>query len=68
MLYVLAAVALLALMKLLDYAFDKWLFGGERRNHAPKLDPSGVLWMEVKRGELVPAALRNVLLGLQGQG
>ena len=33
-----------------------------------KLDPSGVLWMEVKRGELVPAALRNVLLGLQGQG
>src|SRR3984893_691725 len=32
-----------------------------------KLDPSGVLWMEVKRGESVPAALRNVLLGLQGQ-
>jgi transcription-repair coupling factor (superfamily II helicase) len=32
-----------------------------------KLDPSGVLWMEVKRGEPVPAALRNVLLGLQGQ-
>src|SRR3989442_8686417 len=24
-----------------------------------KLDPSGVLWMEVKRGELVPAALRS---------
>jgi len=32
-----------------------------------KLDPSGVLWMEVKRGESIPAALRNVLLGLQGQ-
>jgi transcription-repair coupling factor (superfamily II helicase) len=33
-----------------------------------KLDPSGVLWMEVKRGEPIPTALRNVLLGLQGQG
>ena len=33
-----------------------------------KLDPSGVLWMEVTRGEPVPAALRNVLLSLQGQG
>jgi transcription-repair coupling factor (superfamily II helicase) len=33
-----------------------------------KLDPSGVLWMEVKRGESIPAALRNVLLGLQGPG
>jgi transcription-repair coupling factor (superfamily II helicase) len=33
-----------------------------------KLDPTGVLWMEVKRGEPVPAALRNVLLSLQGQG
>jgi hypothetical protein len=32
-----------------------------------KLDPSGVLWMEVKRGESFPAVLRNVLLGLQGQ-
>ena len=32
-----------------------------------KLDPGGVLWMEVKRGESVPAALRSVLLGLQGQ-
>jgi len=32
-----------------------------------KLDPSGVLWMEVRRGESFPAALRNVLLGLQGQ-
>jgi transcription-repair coupling factor (superfamily II helicase) len=33
-----------------------------------KLDPSGVLWLETTRGEPVPAALRNVLLGLQGQG
>ncbi len=33
-----------------------------------KLDPSGVLWMEVKRGESIPVVLRNVLLGLQGQG
>jgi transcription-repair coupling factor (superfamily II helicase) len=32
-----------------------------------KLDPSGVLWMEVTRGEPVPAALRNVLLSLRGQ-
>ena len=32
-----------------------------------KLDPGGVLWMEVKRGEPIPVALRNVLLGLQGQ-
>src|SRR5579859_7326568 len=33
-----------------------------------KLDPSGVLWLETMRGESVPGALRNVLLGLQGQG
>jgi transcription-repair coupling factor (superfamily II helicase) len=33
-----------------------------------KLDPSGVLWLETTRGEPVPLALRNVLLGLQGQG
>jgi transcription-repair coupling factor (superfamily II helicase) len=33
-----------------------------------KLDPSGVLWMELNRGESVPAALRNVLLGLRGEG
>ena len=32
-----------------------------------KLDPSGVLWMEVTRGEPVPAAVRNVLLSLRGQ-
>ena len=32
-----------------------------------KLDPSGVLWMEVTRGESVAEAVRNVLLGLQGQ-
>ncbi|MGB2590245.1 MAG: transcription-repair coupling factor [Candidatus Acidiferrum sp.] len=33
-----------------------------------KLDPSGVLWLETTRGESVPGALKNVLLGLQGQG
>jgi transcription-repair coupling factor (superfamily II helicase) len=32
-----------------------------------KLDPSGVLWLETTRGESVTGALRNVLLGLQGQ-
>ncbi len=32
-----------------------------------KLDPNGVLWLETTRGESVPGALRNVLLGLQGQ-
>ena len=32
-----------------------------------KLDPGGVLWIELKRGEPVPVVLRNVLLGLQGQ-
>jgi transcription-repair coupling factor (superfamily II helicase) len=32
-----------------------------------KLDPSGVLWMEVTRGEPVPTAVRNVLLSLRGQ-
>jgi transcription-repair coupling factor (superfamily II helicase) len=33
-----------------------------------KLDPSGVVWMELQRGESVPGALRNVLLGLRGEG
>ena len=33
-----------------------------------KPDPSGVLWIELKRGEPVSGVLRNVLLGLQGQG
>ena len=33
-----------------------------------KPDPSGVLWIELKRGEPVAVVLRNVLLGLQGQG
>ena len=33
-----------------------------------RLDPSGVLWLELQRGEPVLPALRNVLLGLQGQG
>jgi transcription-repair coupling factor (superfamily II helicase) len=32
-----------------------------------KPDPSGVLWIELKRGEPVPVVLRNVLLGLQGR-
>jgi len=32
-----------------------------------KPDPSGVLWIELKRGEAVPVVLRNVLLGLQGR-
>jgi transcription-repair coupling factor (superfamily II helicase) len=32
-----------------------------------KLDPSGVLWMEVERGESVTVALRKVLVGLSGQ-
>ncbi len=38
-----------------------------RSRKGVKLDPSGVLWMEVTRGESVPGALRNVLLSLQGQ-
>jgi transcription-repair coupling factor (superfamily II helicase) len=33
-----------------------------------RLDPSGVLWIELRRGDPVAGALRNVLLGLQGQG
>ncbi|HSC46406.1 MAG TPA: transcription-repair coupling factor [Candidatus Acidoferrum sp.] len=33
-----------------------------------RLDPSGVLWMELQRGESVVGELKNVLLGLQGQG
>lgn len=32
-----------------------------------KLDPSGVLWMEVDRGEQLTGALRKVLTGLSGQ-
>jgi len=39
-----------------------------RSREGIRLDPSGVLWMEVERGEAVIGALRNVLLGLQGQG
>jgi transcription-repair coupling factor (superfamily II helicase) len=38
-----------------------------RSRKGTKLDPSGVLWLETTRGESVPGALRNVLLGLQGQ-
>src|SRR5215469_7373078 len=39
-----------------------------RSRQGIRLDPSGVLWMEFGRGEPVIGALRNVLLGLQGQG
>jgi transcription-repair coupling factor (superfamily II helicase) len=39
-----------------------------RSREGIRLDPSGVLWMEVSRGEAVVESLRNVLLGLQGQG
>ena len=39
-----------------------------RSREGIRLDPSGVLWMETSRGEPVVASLRNVLLGLQGQG
>jgi transcription-repair coupling factor (superfamily II helicase) len=39
-----------------------------RSRKGVKLDPSGVLWMELTRGEPVVAALRNVLLSLRGQG
>jgi transcription-repair coupling factor (superfamily II helicase) len=38
-----------------------------RSNKGIKLDPSGVLWIELTRGVPVVGALRNVLLGLQGQ-
>ena len=39
-----------------------------RSHKGIKLDPSGVLWLEVPRGESVSGAVRNVLLGLQRQG
>jgi len=39
-----------------------------RSREGIRLDPSGVLWMETSRGGPVVDALRNVLLGLQGQG
>jgi len=32
-----------------------------------KLDPRGVLWMELERGEPVAGALKNVLAGLRGE-
>jgi transcription-repair coupling factor (superfamily II helicase) len=43
------------------------LVGVVRSRKGVKLDPSGVLWMEVTRGESVPVALRNVLLSLQAR-
>jgi transcription-repair coupling factor (superfamily II helicase) len=39
-----------------------------RSRKGVKLDPSGVLWMEVTRGEQLSAAVRNVLLSLRGKG
>jgi transcription-repair coupling factor (superfamily II helicase) len=33
-----------------------------------RLDPSGILWLELQRGEPVASALRSVLLGLRGEG
>ncbi len=33
-----------------------------------RLDPSGILWLELQKGEMLAAALRNVLLGLRGEG
>jgi len=33
-----------------------------------RLDPSGVLWLELQRGEPFAVALRSVLLGLHGEG
>jgi transcription-repair coupling factor (superfamily II helicase) len=33
-----------------------------------KLDPSGVLWMELNKGEAVTGALKQVLAGLRGEG
>jgi transcription-repair coupling factor (superfamily II helicase) len=39
-----------------------------RSREGIRLDPSGVLWMELERGEPVTRALRNVLLGLEGRG
>ncbi len=39
-----------------------------RSREGIRLDPSGVLWMETARREPIVESLRNVLLGLQGQG
>jgi transcription-repair coupling factor (superfamily II helicase) len=38
-----------------------------RSREGIKLDPGGILWMELTRGEPVVATLRNVLLGLEGR-
>jgi hypothetical protein len=32
-----------------------------------RLDPSGVLWLELQRGEPVATALRSVLLALRNE-
>jgi len=39
-----------------------------RSREGIRLDPSGVVWVELTRGEPVVARLRNVLLGLEGRG
>ena len=38
-----------------------------RSRQGIKLDPGGILWMELERGEPVVKELRNVLLGLDGR-
>jgi transcription-repair coupling factor (superfamily II helicase) len=43
------------------------LVSAVRSRKGIKLDPSGVLWMDVTRGEPVTSVLRNVLLTLRGQ-
>jgi len=43
------------------------LVSAVRSRKGIKLDPSGVLWMDVTRGEPITGALRNVLLTLRGQ-
>jgi transcription-repair coupling factor (superfamily II helicase) len=39
-----------------------------RSRNGIRLDPSGVLWLELQRGEPVAGALRSVLLALRGEG
>jgi transcription-repair coupling factor (superfamily II helicase) len=44
------------------------LVAAVRSRKGIKLDPSGVLWMEVMRGEQVSGVVRNVLLSLRAPG
>jgi transcription-repair coupling factor (superfamily II helicase) len=39
-----------------------------RSREGIRMDPSGVLWVELTRGEPAIPGLRNVLLGLEGRG